>query len=180
MQAAAHNPKITWQQQRRQQQQQQQRGSTQQNQQQGDCPCSDLVDWALQRLLKLELLEMQPADTELVMQLLDYAKQSLLDTLSSQQQQQTPAVLLQQVTQMLAGFSALQQGMAYHLGAVRSRARFAQHEQQQLQEVRDRFTLDWDDCLGKEHSALGFNIMLPTKPYHCFDRPPAAVYNSTS
>jgi hypothetical protein len=159
---AAHNLKLTWRQQYLQQQQQRRRRQQQhRGQLQADpdellsqpCPCDDLVDWALQRLLQLELLEMQPVDTDLVLQLLSFAKHNLLDTLAKQQQQQQQqhahVVLLQHVTQMLAGFTALQQGMAAHPAAVRSKARFAQHEQQLLQAEWDRFTLDWDHCLDE-------------------------------
>jgi hypothetical protein len=155
MQLAAANLQLCWR--RKQQlQQQQQRVQTQTGlrQQSADVSPSDvLAHWALHRLLQLELIEMQPIDTDLVLQLLRYAETKLVGGLADQQQQQQhqeAVVLLQHVRQVAQGFVALQQGIAGHPAAVRSKARFAQHEQQQLRQAGwDSFTLDWDICSGK-------------------------------
>jgi hypothetical protein len=98
---------------------------------------------------------MQPADTHLVLQLLQHADRRLVGILSNQQQQQQQTLLqlLQELRCMLDGFTALQGGMAAQPAAVRSKARFAQHEQQQPQAGWDSFTLNWDICSGEHRCA---------------------------
>jgi hypothetical protein len=63
MQQASAQLKQQWQHERAQKLAEQLRPSELQSLLSGDCPCDDLVDWALHRLLQLEVLEMQPVDT---------------------------------------------------------------------------------------------------------------------
>jgi hypothetical protein len=165
MQRAAAQFKQQWQTELAQKLAQQLRPSELQSLLANGSPGDDLVDWALHQLLQLELLEMQPVDTGLVLQLLQLAERGLLRYFNNQQQQQQQQQqpqqtlqMLQQVRCMLDGFTALQRGMAAHPAGVRSKARFAQREQQQLRTGWESFTLDWDICLGEESHAASWTV----------------------
>lgn len=114
-----------------------------------------LVDWAMHRLLHLELLEMQPLDVELALKLLRFAdsilgrQQQQLQPPQQQVRQQQLVLLQQSMSDLTAGFTALQQGMAAHPHSVRREARFAAAERQRLAAAMDNFALPWDVCSGE-------------------------------